>query len=107
MYGQAETMDEQHRHRYEVNPDYIELLEEKAGLYFIGRDETGRRMEVVERKDHSFFVGVQVYPEYTSRVLPLSPTFVAASAGSLEEIMADQQARRVRGIIPKVEGGKG
>lgn len=96
MYGLAETMDERHRHRYEVNPDYIEELE-KAGLHFIGRDETGKRMEVVELKDHPFFVGVQAHPEYTSRVLAPSLTylsFVAASAGCLEQITKEQNDRR-------------
>lgn len=96
LYGEAETMDERHRHRYEVNPDYIEELE-SVGLHFIGKDETGRRMEVVELKDHPFFVGVQAHPEYTSRVLAPSPTylgFVAASAGCLDQIIKDQAARK-------------
>lgn len=95
LYGQAGTMEERHRHRYEVNPEYIDELE-KAGLHFIGKDETGNRMEVVEIKDHPFFVGVQAHPEYTSRVLAPSPTylaFVAASAGCLEQIIADQSTR--------------
>lgn len=90
LYGAADVMEERHRHRYEVNPDYIEELE-KAGLNFIGKDETGRRMEVVELKDHPFFVGVQAHPEFTSQVLAPSPTylgFVAASAGLLDEIIS-------------------
>ncbi|KAJ4212094.1 CTP synthase ura7 [Fusarium solani] len=96
LYGDAETMSERHRHRYEVNPDYIDELE-KAGLCFIGKDETGKRMEVVEIKDHPFFVGVQAHPEFTSRVVSPSLTylgFVAASAGCLEEITKEQQSRQ-------------
>ncbi|KAI1484430.1 CTP synthase N-terminus-domain-containing protein [Biscogniauxia mediterranea] len=91
LYGNATVMEERHRHRYEVNPKYIEELE-KAGLNFIGKDETGNRMEVVELKDHPFFVGVQAHPEFTSRVLAPSPTylgFVAASAGCLEEVIQE------------------
>jgi len=47
LYGGAETIWERHRHRYEVNPAYVERIE-KAGFKFIGRDETGQRMQVAE-----------------------------------------------------------
>lgn len=94
-YKQAPAINERHRHRYEVNPDYIEELE-KVGLHFVGRDETGKRMEVVELmdEDHPFFVGVQAHPEYTSKVLAPSPTylaFVAASCGCLERILGAEE----------------
>ncbi|ORY05172.1 CTP synthase N-terminus-domain-containing protein [Clohesyomyces aquaticus] len=88
--GKAEIL-ERHRHRYEVNPAYIDQLE-KGGLSFVGKDDKGERMEIVEIKDHPWFVGVQFHPEYLSRVLdPSRPYlgFVAASAGLLEEIMRD------------------
>jgi CTP synthase len=90
--GQSEIL-ERHRHRYEVNPAYIERLEE-GGLSFVGKDDQGVRMEVVEIKDHPWFVGVQFHPEYLSRVLdPSRPYlgFVAASAGILNEITKDYQ----------------
>ncbi|XP_006574537.1 CTP synthase-like isoform X2 [Glycine soja] len=45
LYGNSEYVDERHRHRYEVNPDVIGTLEE-AGLKFVGKDESGKRMEV-------------------------------------------------------------
>ncbi|GAB7356871.1 hypothetical protein MBLNU459_g7738t2 [Dothideomycetes sp. NU459] len=85
--GQAQIL-ERHRHRYEVNPEYISKLESK-GLTFIGKDETGVRMEIIELKDHPWFVGVQFHPEYLSRVLhPSKPYlgFIAASAGLLPQI---------------------
>ena len=56
LYGGAEVIEERHRHRYEVNPKMVELLKEK-GMEFIGKDETGQRMEVFELKGHPFFVG--------------------------------------------------
>ena len=56
MYNGASVVHERHRHRYEVNPEYIEVLE-KGGLSFIGKDDTGNRMEVTERKDHPYYVG--------------------------------------------------
>ena len=52
---------ERHRHRYEVNPEYISTLE-KEGLTFIGKDETGVRMEIIELKDHPWYVGRAVPP---------------------------------------------
>lgn len=83
LYHGAESVNERHRHRYEVNPDYISRLTD-AGLTFIGKDDKGERMEIVELKDHPWFVGVQFHPEYLSRVLRPSPPylgFIAASAG--------------------------
>ena len=94
LYGGAPSINERHRHRYEVNPKYIDQLSE-AGLEFIGRDDKGERMEIVELKDHPFYVGVQFHPEYLSRVLRPSPPylgFVAASAGLLNKITSNTNA---------------
>lgn len=90
LYGQScSFIDERHRHRYEVNPDYIDRLQ-SAGLSFIGKDDKGERMEIVELKDHPWFVGVQFHPEYLSRVLaPSKPFlgFIATAAGVFDEVM--------------------
>jgi CTP synthase len=95
LYGLDRTsVDERHRHRYEVNPEYIDRLQ-KAGLHFIGKDDKGERMEIVELKDHPWFVGVQFHPEYLSRVLaPSKPFlgFVSAAAGVFGEVMKMSQA---------------
>ena len=99
LYGQEDFVHERHRHRYEVNPEYIDQMSSK-GLNFIGKDEKGERMEVVELRDHPFFVGVQFHPEYLSRVLKPSPPylgFVAASCGLLETIL--EQPHRGRGMF--------
>ncbi|OMO82065.1 CTP synthase [Corchorus olitorius] len=66
LYCNPEYVDERHRHRYEVNPDVIGVLEE-AGLKFVGKDETGKRMEVLELPGHPYYVGVQFHPEFKSR----------------------------------------
>lgn len=90
LYGGAESVLERHRHRYEVNPRLIADLE-KLGLSFIGKDESEKRMEIIELKDHKFFVGTQYHPEYCSKVLDPSRPFlglVAASAGILDEVLA-------------------
>ena len=96
LYGRQTDIHERHRHRYEVNPACVARLE-AAGLPFVGKDDTGERMEVIELKgDHPFFVGVQFHPEYLSRVLSPSPPYlglVAASAGCLDEMIAQVQQR--------------
>ncbi|CAH1767723.1 13087_t:CDS:10 [Entrophospora sp. SA101] len=76
-------VQERHRHRYEVNPKYVKSFE-SYGLSFVGRDETGQRMEIMEYRSHPFYVGTQYHPEYLSRPLKPSPAFlgfVSASAG--------------------------
>lgn len=65
-------------------------------MNFVGRDDSGKRMEILELKDHPFFVGVQFHPEYLSRVLRPSKPFlglVAASAGILPEMMSGKGRR--------------
>lgn len=76
MYGGQEEISERHRHRYEVNPDHVDEIHQ-AGLKFVGRDETGTRMEVAElpRTEHPYYVGVQYHPEFQSRPLKPSPPF--------------------------------
>ncbi|KAG9304633.1 hypothetical protein G9A89_020197 [Geosiphon pyriformis] len=82
-YSCTTVIEERHRHRYEVNPDIVKCLEAQ-GLMFVGRDETGKRMEILELKEHPFFVATQYHPEYLSRPLKPVPTFlgfIQASAG--------------------------
>ena len=83
LYGEGESVNERHRHRYEVNPDLIDDIE-KAGLVFVGKDETGQRCEIFELKDHPYYVGVQFHPEFKSRPGKPSPPFLGllmASSG--------------------------
>lgn len=74
-YGEPE-IGERHRHRYEVNNAYRERLRE-AGLVFAGTSPDGLLVEIVEIKDHPFFVGVQFHPEFKSRPLRPHPLFMA------------------------------
>lgn len=73
-YGQSE-ISERHRHRYEFNNEYRAELE-KAGLVIAGASPDDRLVEIVEVKDHPFFVGVQFHPEFQSRPLSPHPLFV-------------------------------
>ena len=75
LYGGLESVDERHRHRYEVNPDLIAQLE-SAGLTFVGKDDTGERCEILELPDHPYFVAVQYHPEFKSRPGRPSPPFL-------------------------------
>jgi CTP synthase len=69
---------ERHRHRYEVNPEYIEQIE-KAGLIFSGQSPDGKLMEIAElpKNKHSFMVGSQFHPEFTSSPLKPNPLFIS------------------------------
>ncbi|MGB2018332.1 MAG: glutamine hydrolyzing CTP synthase [Candidatus Poseidoniaceae archaeon] len=75
LYGGRESVDERHRHRYEVNPELIERLE-AAGLTFVGKDESAQRCEILELPDHPYFVAVQYHPEFKSRPGRPSPPFL-------------------------------
>ncbi|HVY67678.1 MAG TPA: CTP synthase [Patescibacteria group bacterium] len=81
--GQAK-INERHRHRYEFNNQYRERLV-KAGLVIAGTTPDGKLVEIVELKDHPFFVGSQFHPEFQSRPLaphPLFYGFIKAAAKS-------------------------
>ncbi|WP_297884632.1 CTP synthase [uncultured Halorubrum sp.] len=79
VYG-ADSCTERHRHRYEVNPEYIDDLE-ADGLTFSGRADN--RMEILERPDHPFFFGTQAHPEFRSRPDRASPPFVSLVEAAL------------------------
>jgi CTP synthase len=86
LYGNGESVDERHRHRYEVNPAFVEQLEEN-GLKFVGHDSEKVRMEIMELANHPYYVATQYHPEYLSRPLKPSPPFVGlilASVGKLQ-----------------------
>ncbi|MCR4274924.1 MAG: CTP synthase [Candidatus Campbellbacteria bacterium] len=71
-------ISERHRHRYEVNLDYISELE-RAGLVFSGRSPDGKLMEIVElpKSVHPFFLGTQFHPEFKARPTSPHPLFSA------------------------------
>ena len=72
-YGQ-EHIDERHRHRYEFNNDFRQALTE-AGMLLSGVSPDGRLVEIVELKDHPWFVGAQFHPELKSRPNRAHPLF--------------------------------
>ena len=73
LYRKKEIF-ERHRHRYEVNPDYHQILQEK-GMLFSGISGDGRLVEFIELPDHPFFVATQAHPELKSRMENPAPLF--------------------------------
>lgn len=84
---EEKEIDERHRHRYEFNNEYRELLTSK-GLKITGTSPDDRLVEIVEVEDHPWFVGVQFHPEFLSRPNrphPLFKDFVAAALSEQEK----------------------
>jgi CTP synthase len=74
LYDDQHKIYERHRHRYEVNPAYIETLE-KEGFVFSGRSPDGVLMEFMELPGHPYFTGTQAHPEFKSRPMKPAPLF--------------------------------
>ena len=75
IYG-SNTISEPHRHRYEVNTGYRDVLEQ-GGLVFSGMSPDGTLPEIVERPDHPWFIGVQFHPELKSKPFDPHPLFAS------------------------------
>lgn len=73
LYGKSKIY-ERHRHRYEVNPEYVDILE-KEGLVFSGCSPDRVLMEFMELPDHPYFVATQAHPEFKSRPMKPAPLF--------------------------------
>ena len=84
IYGAAE-ISERHRHRYEVNLNYADALA-KQGVVFSGLSPDGRLPEIVELKNHPFFIGVQFHPEFKSRPFAPHPIFAAFIKAAKERV---------------------
>lgn len=80
IYGQA-SISERHRHRYEFNPEYQEILDTQ-GLLFSGKSPDGKFVEIIELKDHPWFLACQFHPELKSKPVrphPLFASFIRAA----------------------------
>lgn len=93
IYGGAAEISERHRHRYEVNPNYIPVIE-THGMLVSGTSPDGRLVEMVEIPSHPYFVGCQFHPEFRSGPLAPHPLFSAFVRAALE-----QKARKERGEV--------
>ena len=95
VYG-AEVIYERHRHRFEVNNRYRQTLE-SAGLVLSGQSPDGRLVEIVEMRDHPYFIASQFHPEFRSRPdrpHPLFDGFVASAIAIADGRVPELGARR-------------
>jgi len=104
LYAGKSAVSERHRHRYEVNPELTPDLE-AAGLFFTGKDDQGKRMEIAElpRDVHPFYFAVQYHPEFKSHPHSPSPPFlglITASIGRLADVPAHQASALTPPISP-------
>lgn len=78
VYGGAKSISERHRHRYEFNPEFRDVLD-REGLVFSGISPDKKFVEIVElpREIHPYFIGCQFHPEYKSKPLAAHPLFVS------------------------------
>ncbi len=81
---QSREISERHRHRYEVNNEFRQILIDN-GLVCSGLSPNGELVEIIELPDHPFFVGVQFHPELKSRVITGHPLFIAFIKAALKE----------------------
>ena len=84
-YGQ-EFISERHRHRYEFNNAYLETLVEN-GLVISGVSPSGELVEMIEIKEHPWYLGCQFHPEFKSRPMEPHPLFVGFIAAALKQKM--------------------
>jgi CTP synthase len=82
IYGELQ-INERHRHRYEYNNAYRKQLED-AGLLASGVNPDTGLVEIIELKNHPFFIGVQYHPEYKSTVANPHPIFVSFVAAMVK-----------------------
>ncbi|MBN2455665.1 MAG: CTP synthase [Sedimentisphaerales bacterium] len=90
LFGKAKKVRMRFRHRYEVNPEYIELLE-NSGMVFSGKAPAHPIMQILELPEHPFFIATQAHPCLTSRPLRPEPMFVALVAAAMKKRYNDDK----------------
>ena len=103
VYGGAEEISERHRHRYEVNPEFRQRLEQE-GLVFSGVSPDGKFVEMIElsRDVHPWFVGCQFHPEYKSQPLSAHPLFAAFVRAAYENRLHSETSMEKNGEVDLV-----
>ena len=84
IYSNQSEISERHRHRYEVNINYKKRLE-AAGMTFSGMSPDGQLPEIVELRDHPWFVGVQFHPELKSKPFDPHPMFTSFIKAAVDQ----------------------
>ncbi len=99
--GKAGSVRLRFRHRYEVDPEYIEKLEQ-SGMVFSGKAPNQPIMQILELPEHPFFMGTQSHPELTSRPMRPSPMFVGLVAAARKKKHADETMETPLAAVEKV-----
>jgi CTP synthase len=84
------TITERHRHRFEVNPEYVPRLQE-AGLIVSGTSTVGGLVEIIELADHPWFIGCQFHPEFKSKPFSPHPLFRSFVQAAVEQSKRHEQ----------------
>jgi CTP synthase len=105
IYG-VDSISERHRHRYEVNQKYLDVLT-GSGLKVAGLSPDGKFVEMVELAEHPWYLGCQFHPEYKSRPYEPHPLFVSFIGAALAERKhrAEPERAREREAVEAVEAG--
>ena len=82
LFGKADSVRMRFRHRYEVDPEYIEKLEQ-GGMVFSGKAPDQPIMQILEIPSHSYFMATQAHPELTSRPIVSQPMFIGLVASAM------------------------
>ena len=90
LFGKTNSVRMRFRHRYEVDPRYIERLE-KAGLIFSGKAPNQPIMQILELPSHPYFCGTQAHPCLTSRPLKPQPMFLGLVAAAMQKHYPDEK----------------
>ena len=105
IYGEAE-ISERHRHRYEVNPEFVDQLA-GAGMVFSGMSPDGKLVEMLELVDHPYYVACQFHPEFKSKPLAPHPLFSAfvKAASAQKGRSAEEQVVEKKLVVVEGEAG--
>lgn len=108
VYGQP-SISERHRHRYEFNNQFRQLFQ-KHGMVLSGINEDRDLVEIVELKEHPWFIGVQFHPEFKSKPLDPHPLFTAFVAAALDRLKlkgsVKDETRKVIKMTGRTKSGK-
>jgi CTP synthase len=99
VYSGATEISERHRHRYEFNPQYEEILT-RAGFVISGKSPDGKFIEMIELPGHPWFLGCQFHPELKSKPLDPHPLFSSFVRAAYEHRIGDEAARKDDNALP-------
>jgi len=98
LYGRK-RISERHRHRYEFNNDYFERFNDK-GMVLSGLSPDGNLVEIMELKDHPWFLGCQFHPEFKSRPMDCHPLFKGFIKAAVQNRQSLKEVPRIKAVRP-------